>query len=243
MPKSCSKCGIVIKLNRKPNDPQRMRNDKERDLEEYEEEYISRLKGGTKTTRIKKTTKLVRGQKGAHWENKNIDLKQLADKLVDFFYADGFSEVRQEESSDETKHIVQAKKGGALRTLSSTRKAITIVIRGDPNDFQVEVGTGEWGKGVAVAVVLTGLIGIVGLGFNAAFRQKVWTEVRLAVKSLEDTASTNSKTKSTSKRDVLKTTKASKNSAKKNETSVFCDNCGSPMKHTAKFCRKCGSKV
>ena len=31
-----------------------MRSDKERELEEYEEEYISRLKGGTKTTRIKK---------------------------------------------------------------------------------------------------------------------------------------------------------------------------------------------
>ena len=220
-----------------------MRSDKERELEEYEEEYISRLKGGTKTTRIKKTTKLVRGQKGAHWENKNIDLKQLADKLVDFFYADGFSEVRQEESSDETKHIVQAKKGGALRTLSSTRKAITIVIRGAPNDLQVEVGTGEWGKGVAVAVVLTGLIGIVGLGFNAAFREKVWTEIRLAIKSLEDTTPTRSNARSISKEDVLETTKPSRKSAKKNETSLFCDNCGSPMKHTAKFCRKCGSKV
>ena len=220
-----------------------MRSDKERELEEYEEEYMSRLKGGTKTTRIKKTTKLVRGQKGSHWENKNVDLKQLADKLVDFFYADGFSEVRQEESSDETKHVVQAKKVGVRRTLTSTRKAITIVIRGDPNDFQVQVGTGEWGKGVAMAVVLTGLIGVVGLGFNAAFREKVWTEVRLAVKSLENTASTNSKTKSTSKRGVLKTTKTSKNPAKKNEASMFCDNCGGPMKPTAKFCRKCGSKV
>ena len=105
------------------------------------------------------------------------------------------------------------------------------------------MGTGEWGKGIAIAVVLTGLIGVVGLGFNAAFREKVWTEIRLAVKSLENTASTNSKTKSTSKRGVLKTTKTSKNSAKKNEVSVFCDNCGSSMKPTAKFCRKCGSKV
>ena len=216
-----------------------MRSDKERDLFDYEEEYIARLEEGTKAGRKKKTTKLIRDQKGAHWKNKNVDLKKLAEKLVDFFYADGFSEVRQEESADKTQYVVQAKKAGVARTLTSTRKVITIVIKGNPNEFQVEVGTGEWGKGVAMAVVLTGVIGVVGLGFNAAFREKVWTEIRLAIKSLEDTSST----KSTSKRGVLKTTKASKNSAKKNETSVFCDNCGSPMKHTAKFCRKCGSKV
>ena len=216
-----------------------MRSDKERDLFDYEEEYIARLEEGTKAGRKKKTTKLIRDQKGAHWKNKNVDLKKLAEKLVDFFYADGFSEVRQEESADKTQYVVQAKKAGVARTLTSTRKVITIVIKGNPNEFQVEVGTGEWGKGVAMAVVLTGLIGVVGLGFNAAFREKVWTEIRLAIKSLEDTSST----KSTSKRGVLKTTKASKNSAKKNETSLFCDNCGSPMKHTAKFCRKCGSKV
>ena len=216
-----------------------MRSDKERDLFDYEEEYIARLEEGTKAGRKKKTTKLIRDQKGAHWKNKNVDLKKLAEKLVDFFYADGFSEVRQEESADKIQYVVQAKKAGVARTLTSTRKVITIVIKGNPNEFQVEVGTGEWGKGVAMAVVLTGVIGVVGLGFNAAFREKVWTEIRLAIKSLEDTSST----KSTSKRGVLKTTKASKNSAKKNETSVFCDNCGSPMKHTAKFCRKCGSKV
>jgi len=216
-----------------------MRSDKERDLFDYEEEYIARLEEGTKAGRKKKTTKLIQDQKGAHWKNKNVDLKKLAEKLVDFFYADGFSEVRQEESADKIQYVVQAKKAGVARTLTSTRKVITIVIKGNPNEFQVEVGTGEWGKGVAMAVVLTGVIGVVGLGFNAAFREKVWTEIRLAIKSLEDTSST----KSTSKRGVLKTTKASKNSAKKNETSVFCDNCGSPMKHTAKFCRKCGSKV
>ena len=216
-----------------------MRSEQERELEEYEEEYIARLEEGTKAGRKKKTTKLIRDQKGAHWKNKNVDLKKLAGKLVDFFYADGFSEVRQEESANKTQYVIQAKKAGVARTLTSTRKVITIVIKGNPNEFQVEVGTGEWGKGVAMAVVLTGVIGVVGLGFNAAFREKVWTEISLAIKSLEDTSST----KSTSKRGVLKTTKASKNSAKKNETSVFCDNCGSPMKHTAKFCRKCGSKV
>ena len=30
--------------------------------------------------------------------------------------------------------------------------------------------------------------------------------------------------------------------AEKKETSVFCENCGKPLKPTAKFCGKCGSK-
>ena len=204
-----------------------MWSDKKRELEEYEADYISRLEKGTKTGRKKKTTKLIQDQKGAHWKNKNIDLKKLTDKMVDFFYADGFAEVRQEESTDKTQHVVQAKKAGALRTLSSTRKVITIVIRGNPNDFQVEVGTGEWGKGVAVAVVLTGLIGVVGLGFNAAFREKVWTNIKLAIRSLEDTTPTKSTTRSTSKE----------------SESNFCENCGKTLRPTTKFCGKCGTPV
>ena len=220
-----------------------MRSDKERELEEYEEEYISRLKGGTKTTRIKKTTKLVRGQKGSRWENKNVDLKQLADKLVDFFYADGFSEVRQEESDDKTQHVVQAKKAGVLRTLTSTRKVLTVVIDGTPNDFHVKVGTGEWGKGIAVSVALTGVVGLVGLGFNAAFREKVWSNIKSIVLSLENTASDSSNTTSESKDEVQEGEKnIEEKSAKKKEASEFCENCGNPMKPTVKFCRKCGTK-
>ena len=68
---------------------------------------------------------------------------------------------------------------------------------------------------------------MVGLGFNAAFREKVWTNIKLAIRSLEDTAPTRSTTRSTSKE----------------SESNFCENCGKSLKLTTKFCGGCGSKV
>ncbi len=135
--------------------------------------------------------------KKASWKDKNVDLELLTQKMVDFFNADGFSEIRHEISTDKTEYIIQAKKTGVLRTLSSTRKVITIQINGSPNDFHVSVGTGEWGKGVGMAVAVTGVIGLVGLGFNAVFREKVWNIIKSSVVSLENTFGKSTETSKT----------------------------------------------
>jgi len=167
-----------------------MDSDKERELAEYEKNYLNRLedKSNNENSSVKVTDK-DNDEKGgkASWKNKNVDLELLTQKMVDFFNADGFSEIRHEISADKTEYIVQAKKTGVLRTLSSTRKVITIQIKGTPNDFHVSVGTGEWGKGIGMAVVVTGVIGLVGLGFNAVFREKVWNTIKSSVVSLENT--------------------------------------------------------
>ena len=211
-----------------------MRWDKERELEEYEKKYLEKQNISSKKDS---------SGKGAIWKNKNVDLEKLAQKIEDFFHADGFTEVRQEESDDKNQYVVQAKKAGVLRTLTSTRKVLTVVIDGTPNDFHVKVGTGEWGKGIAVSVALTGVVGLVGLGFNAAFREKVWTTIKSIVMSLENTASDSSNTTSESKDEVQESKKpSSRKSAKKKEASEFCENCGNPMKLNVKFCRKCGTK-
>ena len=209
-----------------------MRWDKERELEEYEKKYLEK-----QNISSKKDSK----GKGASWKNKNVDLEKLAQKIEDFFHADGFTEVRQEESDDKNQYVVQAKKAGVLRTLTSTRKVLTVVIDGTPNDFHVKVGTGEWGKGIAVSVALTGVVGLVGLGFNAAFREKVWSNIKSIVLSLENTASDSSNTTSESKDEVIEIPYNQK-PAKKEEASEFCENCGNPMKPGVKFCRKCGTE-
>ena len=182
------------------------------------------------------------GGKGASWKNKNVDLQKLAQKIEDFFHADGFPEVRRDESDDKNQYVVQAKKAGVLRTLTSTRKVLTVIIDGTPNDFHVKVGTGEWGKGIAVSVALTGVVGLVGLGFNAAFREKVWSNIKSIVLSLENTALDSSNTISESKDEVIEIPSSQK-PTKKEEASEFCENCGNPMKPGVKFCRKCGTKV
>jgi|ETNmetMinimDraft_9_1059917.scaffolds.fasta_scaffold110550_1 hypothetical protein len=186
---------------------------KEREVEEYEKEYLKRH-NITADDDSDKNSK----EKGSNWRNKNIDLENLTHKIADWFYADGFPEVRKEISRDKTQYIVQARKGGMLRTLTSTRKALTVVIEGRPDNFHIKVGTGEWGKGVAMAVVLTGVIGMAGLGFNAVFREKVWSNIKSIVASLENTE--------------LDETKG---------TPEFCENCGNKLNPKAKFCSKCGT--
>ncbi|MBT6646061.1 MAG: SHOCT domain-containing protein [Thaumarchaeota archaeon] len=174
-----------------------MDSDKERELRKYEKKYLNRLAGKSdnEDSSITITDKDEKGEK-ILWKDKNVDLELLTQKMVDFFNTDGFSEIRHEISTDKTEYIVQAKKTGVLRTLSSTRKVITIQIKGNPNDFHVSVGTGEWGKGVAMAAV-TGTIGLVGLGFNAVFKEKVWRTIRSSVQSLENTFGKSTETSKT----------------------------------------------
>jgi len=161
--------------------------DRERELRNYEKKYLNRLAGNSEDedSTVAITDKDEKGEK-ILWKDKNVDLELLTQKMVEFFNIDGFSEIRHEISTDKTEYIVQAKKTGVLRTLSSTRKVITIQIKGNPNDFHVSVGTGEWGKGIAM-VAVTGTIGLVGLGFNAIFKEKVWKTIRSSVQSLENT--------------------------------------------------------
>ena len=157
------------------------------------------------------------------WVNKNVDLHKLSERIQQFFYDDGFSEVKVDEDPNGTWFELQAKKMGALRTVVSSRKAIHVIIKGEPNKFTVSIGTGEWGKNFVVAGVFTGGIGLVGMGLNLRFTNKVWNFIKETIISLEN--SYTGITKSTGKKG----------------TSMSCNNCGSPIKSTAKFCDQCGS--
>ena len=84
--------------------------------------------------------------KEGDWSDKNVDLKKLTQKIQQFFYDDGFSEVRLAEDPHGTWYEIQARKTGAFRTVVSSRKAIHTIIKGNPNKFNISVGTGEWGK-------------------------------------------------------------------------------------------------
>jgi hypothetical protein len=115
-----------------------------------------------------------------------VDLKLLADRIYRFFQDDGFKELRLEQDPNGAWYEIQAKKGGVLRTVGASRKAIHINIKGVPNNFEVEMGVGEWGKNVAAAAVLTGGIGLIGLGFDAEFKHKDWNKIKESVDSLEN---------------------------------------------------------
>ena len=126
------------------------------------------------------------GREG-EWLDKNVDLKRLAEGVDEFFRNDGFHEIRHEKDPNGTWFQIQAKKTGVMRTVVSSRKAIHVIIRGNPNNFLVSAGTGEWGKNFAVAGLFTGGIGLIGMGFNLRFTGKLWDHVKKLVESLENT--------------------------------------------------------
>ena len=85
------------------------------------------------------------GKEGT-WSDKNVDLKKLGEKIKQFFYDDGFSEVVMYDDPNGGWYEIQARKTGAFRTVVSSRKAIHTIIKGNPNKFNISVGTGEWVK-------------------------------------------------------------------------------------------------
>ena len=120
------------------------------------------------------------------WQNRNVDLKKLTEKIKKFFYADNFSEVQNFEDPNGAYIQIQARKAGVFRTLTSQRKAIQVIIRGESNNFQVSVSSGEWGKNITAGVLLNPAVSLMGLGFNASFNKKVWNFINDAVESLEN---------------------------------------------------------
>ena len=159
------------------------------------------------------------------WVGNNVDLKLLSQRIDKFFKDDGFKEIRAEEDPNGSWYEIQARKGGVLRTLGSSRKAIHIMIKGNPNQFTIEMGVGEWGKNVGVAALLTAGIGLIGLGFDLEFQHKLWNFIKESVISL-----TNSKSV-TSTQTVPVT---------QNQDSKFCISCGNKLPKEARFCQSCG---
>ena len=75
---------------------------------------------------------------------------------------------------------IQGIKSGWWRTISSSRKALHVIIEGAPNRFTINVGVGEWGKNIGVAAltaISTMGIGLLlqgaGVGSNILFERKL----------------------------------------------------------------------
>lgn len=84
------------------------------------------------------------------YSGKNVDLKKLNSLITQFFREENF---RVQNAMHPRGFLIQAQKGGILRTLLSTDKAFTLVIEGEPSDFRIKVGVAEWLKGPGDAKV------------------------------------------------------------------------------------------
>jgi hypothetical protein len=101
-----------------------------------------------------KTEKVI-SEKVLHFQGKNKDLTQLSQQIVQQLTAEGY---KTQSATSPTGIIIQAKKAGILRDIIDANRAFSILIAGQPNDFNIHVGIGKWIQNLAVAIVETLLI-------------------------------------------------------------------------------------
>lgn len=91
------------------------------------------------------------GEKVRHYQGKNTDLSSLQNKIEEYLTGDGF----KVQSSTPSQHgnVIQAQKGGFLRSIITADRAFTILIDGQPGDFTVRVGIGRWLKHLGITAV------------------------------------------------------------------------------------------
>ncbi|MCL4314769.1 MAG: hypothetical protein M1454_03490 [Candidatus Thermoplasmatota archaeon] len=82
------------------------------------------------------------------YQGKNVDPKKVAELIKSFFAEENF---KVQDTEHPKGFLIQATKGGFLRTLLSMDRAFTITVSGDASDFKVALGVGKWIQNLGVA--------------------------------------------------------------------------------------------
>ncbi|MDG7037228.1 MAG: hypothetical protein JRN37_02135 [Nitrososphaerota archaeon] len=109
-------------------------------------------------------------EKVMHFQNKNRDLGQLSQQVVQQLQAEGY---KVQSTAAPLGTIIQAQKAGILRDIITADRAFTIVISGQPDDFTVHIGIGKLLKNIAIAAVETILLSELFLAVDVP--EMLWT--------------------------------------------------------------------
>ena len=125
----------------------------------------------------------------------NTDLERLANRIEVYLQENKFEVAYSKDPTEPASwFFIQARKAGALRTAAGARRSTDITIKGSPDNFQVTVGTGEWGKNLVTSVPLF-IVPIVGIGATLVklytakkFEDNLWRFIMDQAKFLSDSA-------------------------------------------------------
>ena len=103
---------------------------------------------------------MVNAEKVVHFHDKNKDLSQLGQGVVEMLQDDGYKTEINTRAPQGV--VIQATNSGFLRDIITANRAFTILITGDPNNFVVHIGIGNnrfriLESAVAETILLTGL--------------------------------------------------------------------------------------
>ncbi len=130
--------------------------------------------------------------KTERFTNLDTDLERLSTRVQTYLQENKFEVAFSKDPSEPASwFFIQARKAGALRTAAGARRSTDITIRGDPNNFEVTIGTGEWGKNIITSAPLF-IVPIVGISATLAklyvakkFEDNLWKYIRDQARFLE----------------------------------------------------------
>lgn len=114
---------------------------------------------------------MVVAEKVMQFKNKNKDLNQLSQQIVQMLQTEGYK--TQINTSAPVGTIIQATKAGILRDIITADRAFTIMITGEPNDFAVHIGIGKMIQNIAVVAAETLLLSALFLAVDVP--EMLWT--------------------------------------------------------------------
>lgn len=123
--------------------------------------------------------------KTERFTGQNVDLERLATRIETYLQDDGFEVAFSKDPTEPASwFFIQARKAGALRTVAGARRSTDIAIKGEPNSFEVTIGTGEWGKNLATSaplfiVPIVGIVATVAKLYTAKkFGDNLWKYIK-----------------------------------------------------------------
>lgn len=123
----------------------------------------------------------------------NADIERLVTRIEAYLTESGFQvALSKDQSKPVSSLLIQARKVGALRTAAGTRRSTNITIVGTPEEFEVKVGTGEWGNNLIVSAPLF-VIPVLGITATLArfytakkFEKNLWRYIKEQANFLRD---------------------------------------------------------
>ncbi len=123
----------------------------------------------------------------------NVDLERLATRVQLYLQDNGFEVAYSKDPTEPASwFFIQARKVSALRTVAGARRSTDIIIKGRPDDFEVTIGTGEWGKNMLTTAPLfiVPIVGItatlVKLYTGKSFESNLWNYIKDQIRFLSN---------------------------------------------------------
>lgn len=134
--------------------------------------------------------------KTERFTNLDVELERLATRIERYLQDNKFEvALSKDPTAPASWFFIQARKSDALRTIAGARRSTDITIKGIPNDFEVSIGTGEWGKNIVTSAPLF-IVPVVGVTATLAklyvakkFEDNLWKYIKDQAKFLKESAS------------------------------------------------------